>query len=146
MNLPEAYVDTSAFIKRFLLEAHTEQMEQFIAQGDYRLVLSSLSLIEIKSVLKRKQRENSLGADTARKIAQQVQIELASKALGLHSVDAQTIALAGQLVDSLASPLGTLDAIHLASAKAAKCAMLVSADKQLVKAAHEADLLVLDLS
>lgn len=144
--MADAYVDTSAFVKRFLLEAHTEQIEQFIAQGDYRLVLSSLSLVEIKSVLKRKQREKSLDADTAHKIAQQVHVELASKALGLHSVDTRTIELAGQLVDGLSSPLGTLDAIHLASAKAAQCAMLVSADKQLVKAAREADLLVLDLS
>jgi predicted nucleic acid-binding protein len=146
MSLPLAYIDTSAFVKRFLAEAHTPAIEAFIADSQYRLMISSLSLVELSSVLKRKLRLGEVAPKLVALIDEQVRLELASKALALHVVEPTTFELASSVIERLTSPLSTLDSIHLASAKAAQCSMMVSADKQLVKAAHELGLQVLDLT
>ncbi len=146
MSLPLAYIDTSALVKRFVSEAHTPAIEAFIADNTHRLMLSSLSMVELTSVLKRKLRLGEVTQKFVGLVDEQVHIELAHKALALHVVQASTFELASSLIERLASPLATLDAIHLASAKLAQCKLLISADKQLVKAAHELDLQVLDLS
>jgi uncharacterized protein len=146
MSLPLAYVDTSAFVKRFLAEVHTPAIEAFIADSQYRLMISSLSLVELTSVLKRKLRLGEVTQKMVTLVHEQVRLELASKALALHVVEPSTFELASSVIERLTSPLSTLDGIHLASAKAAQCSMMVSADKQLVKAAQELGLQVLDLT
>ena len=70
---------------------------------------------------------------------------LSSNALGFQAVDGFIFNLAGDMIENLTSPLGTLDAVHLASAKAARCEVMISTDKQLLKAASEAGLQVIDL-
>jgi predicted nucleic acid-binding protein len=67
MSLPLAYVDTSAFIKRFIEESGTAEIERFIAEQHYTLVLSSLSMVEIKSVLKRKVMNREVTQETAKR-------------------------------------------------------------------------------
>lgn len=146
MSLPLAYVDTSAFIKRFIDEKGTAEIESFIADQRYKLVLSSLSIVELKSVLKRKVRLAEVNEAIAGSINEQISIEISSQALGFHTIDAATFELAGNLIQRLASSLGTLDAIHLACARTAYCTMMVSADKQLLRASSEAGLQTLDLS
>lgn len=146
MTLPLAYVDTSAFAKRFFAEKHTQEMEAFALSGDWRLAVSSLTLTEFRSVLKRRLRAGSVGAPFVAHATEQLSIEIASDALAFHAIDASLFELAGLLIERLGSPLGTLDALHLACAKAMRAALLVSADRQLLKAAQEAGLDVLDLS
>jgi len=63
-----AYVDTSAFIKRFVEETGTAEIERFITEQHYTLMLSSLSMIEIKSVLKRKVITREITQETAKSI------------------------------------------------------------------------------
>ncbi len=146
MSLPLAYIDTSAFVKRFLVEVHTPAIEAFIADNQYSLMVSSLSLVELTCVLKRKLRLGEVAQQLVALIHEQVHMELASRALNLHVVEPSTFELASSLIERLASPLSSLDGIHLASAKAAQCSMMVSADKQLVRAAHELGLQVLDVT
>ncbi len=144
--IQSAYVDTGAFIKRFIVEPGSGDIETLIASNQYRLTLSSLSLTEIRSVLKRQTRLGVISAAHANKAVEQTSIELASNALAFQAVDAAIFNLADDMIESLAAPLGTLDAVHLASAKAAQCSVMISADRQLVKAASEAGLSVVDLS
>jgi predicted nucleic acid-binding protein len=141
-----AYMDTSAFIKRFIVEVGTEEVEAFVAANEYRLAISSLTVTEFRSVLKRRVRLGTVSTEYARHAIEQLSIEIASNALAFQAVDGATFNLAGDLIEHLTSPLATLDAVHLASAKTARCTMLVTADKQLAKAAREADLHVLDMS
>jgi predicted nucleic acid-binding protein len=141
-----AYIDTSAFIKRFIVEAGTDEVEAFIAANEYRLTISSLTVTEFRSVLKRRVRLGTVSNDYARQAVEQLSVEIASNAIAFQAVDGAIFNLAGDLIERLTSPLATLDAVHLASAKTARCTMLVTADKQLVRAAREADLHVLDLS
>jgi predicted nucleic acid-binding protein len=146
MSLPLAYIDTSALVKRFISEVHTPAMETFIANNTHRLMVSSLSLVELSSVLKRKLRTGEVAHKLVGLVNEQLRMELASKAMALHVIEPSTFDLASSLIERLASPLATVEAIHLASAKIAQCSTMVSADKQLVKAAQELGLQVLDLT
>ena len=49
-----AYVDTSAYLKRFLAEARSDDMEAFVAANNFQLAISSLSVTEFRAVLKRR--------------------------------------------------------------------------------------------
>jgi predicted nucleic acid-binding protein len=140
-----AYVDTSAFIKRFLREARTEDMDELAESNDYRLAISSLVVTELRSVFKRNQRLGLLNDTFVQQATQQLHTEIASGGLRFHAMDAAIFNLAGDLISRLASPLGTLDALHLACAQATGADLMVSADLQLLRASEEAGLKTLNL-
>lgn len=140
-----AYVDTSAFIKRFLQEPRTEDMDELAESNDYRLAISSLVVTELRSVFKRNQRLGLLNNAFVQQATQQLHTEIASGGLRFHAMDASIFNLAGDLISRLASPLGTLDALHLACAQATGADLMVSADLQLLRASSEAGLQTLNL-
>jgi uncharacterized protein len=145
-----AYVDTSALVKRFVTEARSLDMETFLMTGSHRCVLSSLSLTELKTVLRRRQRDPNLTQQitlqTAQQAYTQVLMELAQSTWHFQPVAESIFTYAGELVDQLATQLGALDALHLACAKTARCSLMVSAHKQLLRASSELGLQTLDLS
>jgi predicted nucleic acid-binding protein len=141
-----AYVDTSAFVKRFVQESRSDEMDAFAAEGSHRLAVSSLTVTEFRSVMKRRLRMHTVTREFLNTAVQQFLHEIAADALRFHAIEAATFNLAAELIDSLASPLATVDALHLASAKACGATLMVSADKQLIKASRESGLKVLDLA
>ena len=141
-----AYIDTSAFMKRFITEARSDDIDALLSSNTYRPAISSLTVTEFRSVLKRRQRENLIISSFANKAVSQLLEEIASGALRFHAIDAAIFNLAGELIDKLTAPLGTLDALHLACAKATGAAVMISADKQLLRAAFEADMQIIDFS
>jgi uncharacterized protein len=146
VSRPFAYVDTSALAKRFINEARSADMDAFLIRGSHQCFLSSLSLTELKSVLKRRLRQNDISQAAAIQSHNQVLLELAQGTWCYHAINESLFTYAGQLVEELTTSLGTLDALHLACAKTARCTLMVSADKQLVRAAAEAGMQTLDLS
>ena len=140
-----AYVDTSAFIKRFLREARTDDMDELAESNDYRLAISSLVVTELRSVFKRNMRLGLLNDVFVQQATQQLHTEIASGGLRFHAVDASIFNLAGDLISRLESPLATLDALHLACAQATGADLMVSADVQLLRASSEAGLKTLNL-
>ena len=140
-----AYVDTSAFVKRFLPEARTEDMDELAESKDYRLAISSLVVTELRSVFKRNQRLGRINDNFVQQATQQLHTEIASGGLRFHAIDAVIFNLAGDLISRLTSPLATLDAVHLACAQATGADIMVSADLQLLRAAAEAGLKTLSL-
>jgi uncharacterized protein len=150
MSRPMAYVDTSALVKRFVTEARSLDMETFLIAGSHRCVLSSLSLTELKTVLRRRQRDpngaQQIALQTAQQAYSQVLMELAQSTWHFQPIAESIFTYAGELVDQLATQLGALDALHLACAKTARCSLMVSADKQLLRASSELGLQTLDLS
>jgi uncharacterized protein len=141
-----AYVDTSAFVKRFIEESGTAEIEQFIADQQHTLMLSSLSMVEIKSVLKRKVISREITPDAAKTIKDLINLEIASQSIKFQTIDAATFEKTGHLIEGLTTQLGSLDAIHLACAQTADCQLMVSADKQLLRAAVEIGMQTFDLS
>lgn len=141
-----AYIDTSAFMKRFITEAHSDDIDALLDSDKYRLAISSLTVTEFRSVLKRRLRESTVNAAFANKATSQLLEEIASGALRFHAIDAPIFNLASELIDKLQAPLGTLDALHLACAKATGAQVMISSDKQLLRACLEADMQIIDFS
>lgn len=150
MSRPFAYVDTSALVKRFVGEARSLDMESFLIAGSHRCALSSLSLTELKTVLRRRQQDPNVAQKitphTAQQAYSQVLMELAQSTWHFQQISESIFTYAGELVDQLSTQLGALDALHLACAKTARCTLMVSADKQLLRASAEMGLQTLDLS
>jgi len=141
-----AYVDTSAFIKRFVPENHSTAMDDFASNGESRMAISSLTVTEFRSVMKRRLRLGTLSSQFVSRATEQLLKEISAGALRFQAIDASIFNLAGELIERLESPLGTLDSLHLACAKTSGATMMVSADRQLLRASTEAGLEVLDLS
>ena len=143
-------MDTSALVKRFVSEARSEEIEAFLMRGSHRCVLSNLSLTELKGALKRRRNDpnpmQQISMKTCRQASNQVLIELAQGTWHFQGISKAIFTYAGELIDQLATQLGMLDALHLACAKTADCGMMVSADRQLIRASPELGLQTLDLS
>ena len=73
-------------------------------------------------------------------------LELALGSWHYVAVSEALFSEAGRLIETLGSPLGTLDALHLACAQNARCELMVSADRPLLRAALEAGMQTLNLS
>ena len=143
---PSTSLDTSAFIKRFLTEKSTADMERFATSENHRLAISLLTVTEFRCVMKRRSRLGTVTPAFVQQATRQLLREIAGGKLQFHAIDGATFNLAGELIDHLSSPLGALDVIHLACAKAAGSSLMVSADRQLLRAAREAGLQTLDTS
>ena len=141
-----AYIDTSAFMKRFIPEANSDAVDELSQSGTYRLAISSLTVTEFRSVIKRRVGEGSIDSVFANKAVSQLLEEIASGALRFHAIDAAIFNLAGELIDKLTVPLGTLDALHLACAKATGAEVMISSDRQLLRAASTSDMQIIDFS
>ena len=121
-------------------------MDELAESNNYRLAISSLVVTELRSVFKRNQRLGLLSDTFVQQATQQLHTEIASGGLRFHAMDAAIFNLAGDLISRLASPLGTLDALHLACAQATGADLMVSADLQLLRASKEAGLKTLNLA
>lgn len=141
-----AYVDTSALLKRFVREQGTDDMVAFVAKGEFELAISTLTVTEFRSSMKRRLRLGLVSQLSVNKATEQLLKEIASNALIFHTIETATFNLASELIENLTAPLATLDSLHLASAKACGASLMVSADKQLLRASTEANLDILDFS
>ena len=146
MSKPLAYIDTSALVKRFMTEAKTDEVEASLMGQCHQCALSSQSLTELKSVLQRRKRELLISDEVVRLAQQQVMLELAQGSWQYLAITEPIFVYAGELIEQLKSPLGTLDAIHLACAKTSRCELMLSADRQLLLAASAAGLQTMNLS
>ena len=146
MSRPLAYVDTSALIKRFVDELRSADLEAFLMRESHRCVLSSLSITEFKTVMHRKLRSGDISPAAHQHANQVVALELAQGTWQYQMIGESLFTYTGELVQQIETSLGALDALHLACAKTARCDLMVSGDKQLLRASAELGLQILDLS
>ena len=134
MILP--YVDTSALAKWYISEPGSEAFEAFIA-GFPRIVISRLTLVEVRCLLARRRRAGEIAEPTAERAFQLFQSDIAQGYLEVcpladhHALRA--VALLGQLHDH---PLRTLDALHLAVAQTIRSQTVATADRVMARAAE----------
>ena len=131
----KAYLDSSAFAKRFIDEPCSDAVEDVCAEVT-ELGLSVLCVPEIVSALDRRRCERALT---------RTQYNLAKRYLLEDVRDADVIHLTPAVVASCVrmlenSPLRTLDAVHVASASEWGAELFVSADKRRLAAARRAGL------
>ena len=146
MSAPEAprwaepvYLDASAFVKLFVPEPDSDDLNEALA-GLTDVIVSDLALTEMASALGRRSREQRLTRAEAQRLYRE-----ASK---LHAASHRAELTppihrrAEQLMLTLAMPLRALDALHLATAFDARAATVVTFDPRLRDAASSQGLFV----
>jgi predicted nucleic acid-binding protein len=141
------FLDTSALVKLYVQEAGTDRLLRLInSSSANRFAVLSLSLVEARSAIRRRERAGDLDQDAANFVLESLQTHMESRFLR-QAVNDTLIDAALEVVDRYA--LRAYDAMQLAG-----CLMLsaierrpwtfVCSDRQLLEAARSADLAVLD--
>ncbi len=133
------YLDASALVKLFVPEPESEALNRALA-GLTDVIVSDLALTETASALGRRVREDRLTRDQARRLYReasklQTSVHHAELTPPIHR-------RAERLLLSIATPLRSLDALHLATALDAEAATVVSFDPRLRDAAGSQGLFV----
>jgi predicted nucleic acid-binding protein len=138
-----AYFDTSALVKRYVVEAGRREVLQLLRR--HECLTSAILPVELRSALRRRVDDGSLNLARVAEIVRRVGADRAYWTLVEVSPD--VLAAAETLVAG--RPLRTLDAIHVASAQlvasrlpAGTAALFVSADQRQTAAAAAAGLTV----
>ena len=145
MNL--YFLDTSALVKLYVQEAGTDRLLRLVgASTETRLALLSLSVVEVRSAIRRRQRTGDIDQDAADFVLGALQKHLESRYLR-KSINDTLIDTALDAVDRYALP--AYDAMQLAGclvlcASERRSWTFVCSDQQLLEAARSADLSVLD--
>lgn len=124
------YVDSSALVKRGLLEtesiALSNALDQWNQAGD-ALLSSSLAWIEVSRAIR-----SQLEAESPGFVAEQVEIALSG--IDEFMMTEAVINVARRIAGP---PLRSLDAIHLASATLIDADLIVAYDERLIQSANE---------
>jgi len=130
------YIDTSALIKGYLIEASTPTFMRWFSDEAVPCI-SPLSVVEFKCVVRRRERAGDLMSSRARAILARFERDLMNGTLEQLAWPAGAFLFASDLIDRLAPlPLRALDALHLAVARSHGCNGLASADRQQLRAAR----------
>lgn len=131
----KAYLDSSAFAKRFVDEVGSDEIDGICEQAT-ELGLSVLCVPEIVSALNRHRRERALTRsqyDTAKR-------RLIEDVRDVDIVNVTTSVVGSSVTVLEANPIRTLDAIHVASALEWDADLFVSSDRRQLGAAKRAGL------
>jgi predicted nucleic acid-binding protein len=109
-----AYVDTSALVKRYVVEVGSAWVRRLLAHpAQYVIYTSTLAQAEVISALQRRVREGRLEGPHAQRLARRVTVHFVQR----YQVIAITQAVVDQACAALqVHPLRASDAIHLACA------------------------------
>ena len=129
-----AYIDTSVLVAYYCPERMSAAAAAAIARADEPTV-NPLIEVEFCSSLAIKVRTKQLGVDTATRLLSQFRLHLEEGRYRIVPVDAKEYVLAADWIARFASPLRTVDALHLASAFSSGL-RLVTADRGLARSAQ----------
>lgn len=130
------YLDSSALIKKYVVEKGTREVREFFASGEL-LWTSKISQAEVWSALARRRRGGDLTAVQYRAIARSFERDW--KRFTIVELSDEVMAMIRRIVEQ--HPLRAFDAVQLASALWAKHGLeeplvFVGADESLLKAAE----------
>lgn len=131
------YIDTSALAKRYIAERGSDAFDAFLLEQTDDCVISPLVATELESIVQRLRRQQLIDARYATQVRRDFAQDLRAALWSMRPFAASGLTLAAELLRTLASPLATLDALHLASAIELGCDALATADRQLAVAAAE---------
>jgi len=137
-----AYLDTSVLAKRYLHTAASEKVERLLDRTDLEFMLSELSLVEMESTLMQQGRVKASRIDVPT-LRLRFHNDVQSGFFQLSPLDLPCVLAARQLIAESATPLTTLDALHLATAVQAHADTFVTDDRQLARAAKACQLTVI---
>lgn len=135
-----SYWDTSALGKLYLPEPDSADFTRKAAI-DPAIATTRLALFEMRRVAFRKESDGSIRAGTAESVLAQVSQDIAAGQLRIVEVDARVETEFNTIMATCYRhtpplPIRTLDALHLASARADNQVELVATDKRMRDAAQ----------
>jgi len=136
------YFDTSALAKWYLPEEQSNEVEKYI-QEHGPVVISDLTVVEMRNLLARHRREGNLDPSTEIKVFATFEEDIRQKFLICHPLP-QGIALGAVNLHSIFSdlPLQMRDALHLTIAKEIHADVLATADPVMANAGEKLGLSV----
>ena len=134
------YFDTSALAKWYLDEFGSDEVEAYL-QSRSTVAISTLTLVEMRSLLARRRREGILGTEQEGKVLAAFEEDVHRRHLIRHPVDDQSVEGAARILSLLReSGLKTLDALHLSIARDVGSRILATADRVMADAARDLDM------
>lgn len=131
------YFDTSALAKWYLPEEQSNEVEKFI-QEHGPVVISELTVVEMRDLLARHRREGSLDANSEIRVFATFEEDIRQKFLICHPLSDGVARGAVNLLSVLCDlPLRMIDAMHLAMAKEIQTDVLVTADPVMASAGEK---------
>ena len=136
------YFDTSALAKWYLPEEQSNEVEKYI-QEHGPVVISELTVVEMRDLLARHRREGSLDPNTEIKVFATFEEDIRQKFLICHPLSDSVARGAVNLLSVLCDlPLRMVDAMHLAMAKEIQTDILATADPVMASAGEKLGLSV----
>jgi predicted nucleic acid-binding protein len=136
------YFDTSALAKWYLPEEQSNEVEKYI-QEHGPVVISELTVVEMRDLLARHRREGSLDPNTEIKVFATFEEDIRQKFLICHPLSDGVARGAVNLLSVLCDlPLRMIDAMHLAMAKEIQSDILATADPVMASAGEKLGLSV----
>ena len=129
------FFDSSAFAKRYIEEAGSEEIETFCSQAD-TLIMSSICMPEIISALCRLRRQSIL-TESQYKLAKQAFLKDVED-VSICNITPSVINRAVHILET--SKVRTLDALYIACAVELEAEAFISSDLQQLSAAKTAGL------
>jgi uncharacterized protein len=145
--LARYFLDTSALVKLYVQEPGTERLLPLISdQPNNRFAVLAISVVELRSAVRRRQRAGDIDADAAAAILEGVQSHMETRFIR-QVVNDTVIEAALEMIDRYA--LRAYDAVQLAGclvqcAIAAEAFTFVCSDHRLLEAAQSEQLRVFD--
>jgi uncharacterized protein len=137
----KAFLDTSAFAKRYIAERTSERVIALCEQAD-DLVVSVICLPELISTFCRLVREKKIDKSDYRKLKDDAVADLGS--VDICQITPEVLDSTAPLLE--AHPLRSVDALHVACALAVEPDFFVSADRRQLVAAKKSGLKIVDVS
>jgi len=135
-----AYIDTSLLVKRYVPELGSDELDQYLCDTQPLLFASELSRLELASTLARKHREGLLTRPNLDAMHRQADADFLSGSISIVKLESQVLKRGLELMHTLAQPIATLDAVHLATALLDSADLFMTNDRQLARAALESGL------
>jgi predicted nucleic acid-binding protein len=130
------YIDTSALAKRYLVEARSEELLEFLESIE-TVFTSRLTLLELQCTLHRRVRTKSLPMSMSREIQKFVDTDIQNGNLQIVPLADRDVVSAMDILErSQRFGLRAADAIHLATAHQMKSPLFATADQLQGKAAE----------
>jgi len=136
------YFDTSALAKWYLPEEQSNEVEKYI-QENGPVMISELTLVEMRELLARHRREGDLDPNTEIKVFATLEEDIRQKFLICQPLSDGIARGAVNLLSVLSDlPLRIIDAMHLAIAKEIQTDIFVTADPVMASAGEKLGLSV----
>lgn len=130
------YFDTSSLAKWYINESQSDDVEEYILRHG-PVVISDLTVIEMRCLLARRRRERNITPLMEMEIFATFQEDIRQRSLLCHpfpdGLASGTVNIMALLSDI---SVRTLDAMHLAIARAIPCEVLVTSDRIMAEAAR----------